>query len=496
MKNLLKSNEIAIHIEELSKAFQMYKQPSDRLKQLLWGGKRKFYREFWAVRGVDLDILRGETVGIVGRNGSGKSTLLQMICGTLQPTCGNVTVQGRIAALLELGSGFNPEFTGRENVFLNGAILGLSRAEVEARYDEIAAFADIGDFIDQPVKSYSSGMYVRLAFAVAISVNPDVLVVDEALSVGDQAFQRKCFARLDAIRKQGCTILFVSHSAGRIVELCNRAVLMDRGECILTGDPKRIVSEYQKLIFAPSDKQESIRNGILQNGRSDRPIPSTQGVGEKETSPAALFETVQANETDAETDDLAAKTLTDNLEFDPNLLPSSTVHYSPNGAEILNARILNDHNQPANLLQQGNRYTYAYEVIFRQHAANVRCGMLIKTISGVELGGRVTHPQGKGVEKVERGTVLQVRFPFQANLTPGAYFLNAGVSGYTEEQQGVLHRILDAVMFKIEPSPERTITSYVDFSGGDTVSITTVEGELEGADRKAPPAIVCDENLL
>ena len=495
MEKPFKSNEIVIHIEELSKAFHMYKQPSDRLKQLLWGGKRKFYREFWAVRGVNLDIMRGETVGIVGRNGSGKSTLLQMICGTLQPTGGSVEVQGRIAALLELGSGFNPEFTGRENVFLNGAILGLSRSEVKERYEDIAAFADIGDFIDQPVKSYSSGMYVRLAFAVSINVEPDLLVVDEALSVGDEKFQRKCFARLDAIRNQGCTVLFVSHSAGRIIELCDRAVLMDRGECLLTGDPKGVVSEYQKLIYAPSDQHEAIRNGILKNGRSDRPTPNTQGMITKESNRAALLEDIQVSNTETRIHDAAA-TLTDCVEFDPNLLPSSTVRYTPNGAEILNARILNDRNQPVNLLQQGNRYIYAYEVIFHQQATNVRCGMLIKTISGVALGGRVTHPQGKEIKGVGRGSVLQVRFPFQANLAPGAYFLNAGVSGNTKETQGFLHRILDAVMFKIEPSPEPTITSYVDFSGGDPVSITTVEGELEGADRKAPPAIVCDENLL
>src|ERR1700754_4595403 len=210
------SSDISIRASHVGKVFPVYAKPHHRLMQMLSpsSAKHRWYREFTALRDVSFEVKKGETVGIVGRNGSGKSTLLQIICGTLSPTQGELQVHGRIAALLELGAGFNPDFTGRENVYLNGTVLGLSRQEIDGLFDDIAAFADIGEFIEQPVKSYSSGMYVRLAFSVAIHVTPDILVVDEALAVGDEAFQRKCFARIEKIRREGATILFVSHSAG------------------------------------------------------------------------------------------------------------------------------------------------------------------------------------------------------------------------------------------------------------------------------------------
>ena len=209
--SVMKREDVVIRIEQAGKCYHMYDKPQDRLKQALLRWNRTYFREFWAVRGVSLEMQRGEAVGIVGRNGSGKSTLLQMIAGTLAPTEGRVQVAGRIAALLELGSGFNPEFTGRENVYLNGTILGLSTREIDERFDAIAGFADIGTFIDQPVKTYSSGMMVRLAFAVQVQVSPDILIVDEALAVGDALFQKRCFQRLEELRSQGVTLLFVSH---------------------------------------------------------------------------------------------------------------------------------------------------------------------------------------------------------------------------------------------------------------------------------------------
>ncbi|MFT5591573.1 MAG: lipopolysaccharide transport system ATP-binding protein, partial [Bradyrhizobium sp.] len=241
--------EFAIRVQGLSKHYQIYETPRDRLRQfclptlrrLAGLASKQYFTEFQALHDVSFEIKKGETVGIIGRNGSGKSTLLQLICGTLTPSSGSVLTQGRIAALLELGSGFNPEFTGRENVYMNAAVLGLDRAEIDLRYDDIVAFADIGEFIDQPVKTYSSGMAVRLAFAVAINVDPEILIVDEALSVGDELFQRKCFSRIEAIRAKGATILLVSHSGGQIVELCDQAVLMDAGEKLAIGTPKQIV---------------------------------------------------------------------------------------------------------------------------------------------------------------------------------------------------------------------------------------------------------------
>ena len=270
-----------IEVAGLAKCFHTYERPGDRLRQALvpplqrWLGRppSQYFREFWALRDVSLSIGRNETVGIVGRNGSGKSTLLQCICGTLTPTMGTVRTQGRIAALLELGSGFNPEFSGRDNVFMNGAVLGLSRAEVEQRFDAIAAFADIGAFLDQPVKTYSSGMAVRLAFSVAINLNPDVLVVDEALSVGDELFQRKCFARIETLKAEGMTVLFVSHSGATVVDLCDRAVLLDGGELLSIGKPGEIVSRYQKLLYAPATEREQVRNEIVQSFRGGPSAP-------------------------------------------------------------------------------------------------------------------------------------------------------------------------------------------------------------------------------
>jgi lipopolysaccharide transport system ATP-binding protein len=244
-------SDLSIRARGLSKAYRIFKAPEDRLKQMLFGRWRSFHHEFWALRDVDLDVHKGETVGLIGINGSGKSTLLQLICGTLTPTNGTVRVRGRIAALLELGAGFNPEFTGHDNVFINGAILGMTQKQMEARYNDIVKFADIGEFLDQPVKTYSSGMYARLAFAVAIHVDPEILMVDELLSVGDEAFQRKCFARIREIRNAGATVLFVSHAAPTIVQLCDRAVLLDHGRRLLTANPKLAVAKYQKLVYAP-----------------------------------------------------------------------------------------------------------------------------------------------------------------------------------------------------------------------------------------------------
>jgi len=245
----MSSKEVAIRIDNLSKVYQIYNKPSDRLKQLLFGNnKKKYYREFSALQNIDFEIKRGETVGIVGKNGSGKSTLLQIIAGTLTPSHGNIQVNGRVAALLELGSGFNPEFTGRENVFLNGAILGISQEEMEQRFEEIITFADIGDFIDQPVKTYSSGMYVRLAFSIAINVEADILIVDEALAVGDTKFQIKCIEKMKEIKQNGTTILFVSHAGEQVKRFCEKGIWLEHGVVKEIGTAANVVNHYEDLL--------------------------------------------------------------------------------------------------------------------------------------------------------------------------------------------------------------------------------------------------------
>ncbi len=262
-------NNIAIRVNNLSKCYQLYNQPADRLKQFLWRGRRQYFREFWALRDVSFEVGKGEVLGIIGRNGAGKSTLLQLLCGTLTPTSGNVEIHGRIAALLELGAGFNPEFTGRENVFMSAAILGLNPKEIEERYEEIVDFSGIRDFIDQPVKTYSSGMYVRLAFSVATSVDPDILIVDEALSVGDGEFARKSFDRIRAMKEAGKTILFCSHSLYQVEAFCDRAIWLNEGKIEQIGTPAQAVVAYNNYVSHSQINAANIANSsaeILSSG--------------------------------------------------------------------------------------------------------------------------------------------------------------------------------------------------------------------------------------
>jgi lipopolysaccharide transport system ATP-binding protein len=436
------SSDPAIHIESLSKCFNIYETPRDRLLQMLSIGDKKYYREFWALRDASFTVRRGETVGIVGRNGSGKSTLLQLICGTLNPTAGEIITHGRIAALLELGSGFNPEFSGRENVFMNAAVLGLSHEETKRRFPAIEAFAEIGSFIDQPVKTYSSGMLVRLAFAVAINVDAQILIIDEALAVGDELFQRKCYGKIESLKQSGATILFVSHSGGTVIEFCDRAVLLDSGEVLAIGQPKAIVSRYQRLIYASEDKRERIRNEIrLQN--FDEPDASESG------SDSASAETVEEP--------------ANNDYFDPNLKPQSTVAYESNGAHISEPAIYTRANKLANTLTRGETYFYRYKVKFSKSVSNVRFGMMIKTTSGFELGGGVSSPVGEGIVHVAAGEEIDVEFKFHCKLNTGTYFLNAGVAGSLGEEDTFLHRIIDVYLFKVSPNEGDMATGVVDF---------------------------------
>jgi lipopolysaccharide transport system ATP-binding protein len=241
-------SEWAIRAENLAKCYTLFDRPSDRLKQMLARGRRKYYREFWSLREVSFDLPHGEVLGIIGKNGAGKSTLLQLICGTLTPTIGRIDVQGRIAALLELGAGFNPEFSGRENIFMNAAVMGIPEAEIAQRYEAIVSFSGIRDFIEQPVKTYSSGMYVRLAFSIATSINPDILVIDEALSVGDGQFARKSFERIMSLRDNGATILFCSHSMYQIEALCSHVIWLDGGMVRAQGEPATVIREYNAFL--------------------------------------------------------------------------------------------------------------------------------------------------------------------------------------------------------------------------------------------------------
>lgn len=426
-------SEVAIEVRHISKRFRIYESPLAQLLQCF--SKSPRYREWTALDGVSLVVHKGETVGIVGRNGSGKSTLLQIICGTLSPTEGEVAVHGRVAALLELGAGFNPEFSGRENVYMNAAILGLSREQTQARFAAIEAFAEIGEFIDQPVKTYSSGMMVRLAFSVAISVDPQILIIDEALAVGDELFQRRCYARIEALKQQGATILFVSHSSQTVVGLCDRVILLDGGQKLTEGQPKTVVGLYQRLLNAAPDKVVHMREQLI------------GGNFEEESVSAEIAQ--------------SAVSLDD---FDPHLISKSVLAYSSRGAVIINPELLNARGQKVNCLRTGETYFYVYQVQFEQDARYVRFGMLLKTTAGVELGGATSAKQlDESIDFVKAGSVLRVSYRFTCHLNEGVYFLNAGVSGDCGEGFHHLHRLVDALCFRVKPEAKSFVLGTVDF---------------------------------
>jgi len=287
------SDDFAIRAEGLSKCYTLYDHPADRLKQMLARGRRCYYREFWALRETSFELAKGQVMGLVGRNGAGKSTLLQLVCGTLEPTGGSLEVRGRVAALLELGSGFNPEFSGRENVYVYASILGLSKAEIDRRFDDIVDFSGIADFIDQPVKTYSSGMFVRLAFSVATSVEPDILIIDEALSVGDGEFARKSFDRIRSMKKSGKTILFCSHSLYQVEAFCDQVLWLDQGRNMLLGEPQEVIRRYGQFLQGssayPEDAQPVV--GKVHEGIA---VPAADGMP-RATAGCAFFTRVEVS---------------------------------------------------------------------------------------------------------------------------------------------------------------------------------------------------------
>lgn len=448
-------SDIAIKVDNLSKAYQIYETPRDRLKQffipklqrLTHKPQAQYYREFEALKSVTFEVKKGETIGIVGRNGSGKSTLLQIICGTLSPSSGSVKTNGRIAALLELGSGFNPEFTGRENVYMNAAVLGLTKQETDIRFNDIASFADIGDFMEQPVKTYSSGMQLRLAFAVSVCVEPEILIVDEALAVGDEAFQRKCFARIEAIKKNGGTILFVNHGAQAVIQLSDHAILMDCGEIICSGRPKTVVNQYQRLVNTSAQDRESIRNQIL-SLQEDATL--TTKANQKSTADKDVIES----------DNRAQDS------YDPNLRSQSMVCLEERGARIHSGRITTIHGEQVNLLTTGKRYIFEYQVDFSSDAYNVGFGCGVRTTSGLMLAGSSTFLSKKErIDKIHKSQTKKVKFEFTCNLLPGTYFWQCGVRSVINNEEDIyLHRIIDLVCCQVLPEENSILTGHFDLN--------------------------------
>jgi lipopolysaccharide transport system ATP-binding protein len=428
------SSEPAIKIDKLSKCYEIYQQPHDRLKQsilpkmqrLLKLAPKKYYEEFWALKGMSLDIGKGETVGIIGRNGSGKSTFLQLVCGTLHPTEGMVQSQGRVAALLELGSGFNPEFTGRENVYLNAAVLGLTHEEIEARFADIVAFADIGDFIEQPVKTYSSGMYVRLAFAVIAHVDADILVIDEALAVGDAFFTQKCMRFLRRFMKTG-TVLFVSHDTASVKNLCDRAIWLEKGEIRQQGSAKAVCENYLEEFYE------------AQQGAST----TTRLKSKRVVKPAAVVK-------DQRQDFINASNLRNDIklfEFDPE-----ASSFGKGGARIVATELLDRQGNHLSWVVGGEEVTLKIEVAVNTPLAAPIIGFFIKDKLGQHLFGDNTYLSYlKTPVECDDGQQLTANFTFQMpRLTTGDYSVTVSIANGTQQEHVQHHWIHDALQFRSE----------------------------------------------
>ncbi len=392
------SSETAIRLERVGKCYQTYAKPSHRLLQALHWSKRKLYREFWALRDVDLDVGKGETFGIVGKNGSGKSTLLQIVAGTLSATQGSVQTHGRISAILELGAGFNPEFTGMENARLNASIIGMSRDEIDKAIPAIIEFSELEQFINQPVKTYSSGMYVRLAFSVAISMRPDVLIIDEALAVGDIRFQRKCFRKLDELRNDGVTILFVTHATDSIVAHCDRAMLMDGGRVVDVGEPKSVVNRYLENLF---DVHPNVT-----------PRPSKSPKSERSRD---AYGTINL---DSEIDGCTTRATYNQSEYRWGNGDARIIDYllvDSRGGEILRE------------CRRGDYITVYAAVAFEREVSNLIYGLTVKTVDGAIIYGTNTRLKHVNVSDRGPGDVTVIRFHIRVDLIAAEYFISLGV---------------------------------------------------------------------
>ncbi|MCP9816013.1 ABC transporter ATP-binding protein [Synechococcus sp. GreenBA-s] len=436
-------SDVVLRVEELSKCYRIYDHPRDRLLQAFWGGRRQLYRDFWALHPLSFELARGQTLGVVGRNGSGKSTLLQLLCGTLSPTGGRVTSQGRIGALLELGSGFSPEFTGRENVHLNAAVLGLSRAEIEARLDAILAFADIGSFIDQPVKTYSSGMVVRLAFAVQAHIDPDLLVVDEALAVGDELFQKKCYAHLERLKERGTSVLLVTHSCPQIIQHCDQALLLHKGRARLMGEPARITVTYQRLINASDAEWEACLSPDRPGGKGNVTSPDAEASPAKPTSSR---EPAQPQAADSR-----------QSWQDPNLQPLSTEFYPSHGALIEDLRIELPNGEAANVLPFGQDFVLCFHYLAETELRDVALSCHIASHTGVRISGQ-SYPYPSGtVKRLAAGRRFTVHFHFSGGLWPGLYFVGGGVTTGSASDRRFLHRVVDYRALRITETQAVTV---------------------------------------
>lgn len=394
-------SETAIKIENVSKIYKLYEKPSERLKDALGLTRQKNYREHFALNDINLEVKAGETVGIIGTNGSGKSTLLKIITGVINPSGGNVMVNGRISALLELGAGFNMEYTGIENIYLNGTMIGFSREEIDRKMNDILEFADIGDFVHQPVKTYSSGMFVRLAFAVAINIEPEILIVDEALSVGDVFFQAKCYRKFEEFKKMGKTILFVSHDLSSITKYCDRAVLINKGVKLMEGTPKEAVDMYKRVLVKQSDEERKENTTLWK--------PDAEGV-----------------------------TWRSSLPVNPE-----TLEYGDQKAEIIDFAIVDKKGAVSNVIEKGDTCTIKMKVLFKEDVAEPIFAFTLKNLMGIELTGTNTMIEKQEITPKKAGDIQTISFTQRITLQGGEYLLSLGCTGFEGGEFKVHHRLYD-----------------------------------------------------
>jgi lipopolysaccharide transport system ATP-binding protein len=465
------SANLVARVENVGKCYHIYNRNIDRLKQSLTLGRRKLYHEFWALRDISFQVEQGDTVGIVGTNGSGKSTLLQILFGVLQPTVGGVEVAGKVGGLLELGAGFNPEESGRENILVNLAILGIPSQQIPELFERVVAFADIGEFIEQPVKLYSSGMAIRLGFALQINTPFDILVIDEALAVGDELFQRKCFSALETFRANGGTILFVSHGADSVRQLCNRAIFLDHGQLIQQGNCKTVVDNYQKFLYMKEPNRSQFRQQLLQGLPASSATAATPLPPEGER-PIELEIASQPREDKIATPPPA--------EYQADLKSPTSLAYQSHGATIGDPRIETLDGRRVNILNPRERYKYCYRVDFSENARQIVFGWLVKSTSGIELCGGAHGSIDALLPEVQAASTYEVTFEFTASLYPALYFLNCGVSGVTDSYTGFLHRLVDAVAFRVRNIYPKLHVGFVDLDYRSTWRL------VPPLDRKSP----------
>lgn len=433
-------SEYAIQVKDVSKMYKLYDRNRDRLLDAFGLSKIPRYHEHYALHNLNFSVKKGETVGIIGTNGAGKSTILKIITGVLNPTDGQVEINGRISALLELGAGFNMEYTGIENIYLNGTMIGFSREEIDKKLDDILKFADIGDFVYQPVKTYSSGMFVRLAFAVAINIEPEILIVDEALSVGDVFFQAKCYKKFEDFKKMGKTILFVSHDLGSIAKYCDRVVLLNKGTKIAEGNPKQMIGMYKKLLVNQLNLDETTQEMVM----------------EEESEHSLDNEPMFTLGKDKET------LWRNKYEINPNV-----DEYGNGKAHIIDFAVRDEDGEITNSINKGTRFSIVSEVKFEQEIQNPIFTYTFKNIQGTAITGTNTMYEKKDLDVVYAGDVYTCTFTQDMNLQGGEYLLSISCTGYRDGEFVVYHRLYDVI--NITVVSEKNTVGFYDMNSKVTI---------------------------